>query len=564
LVNISGQALNREEMIKLDLNITNKASVNWKDVMLAAVERRNSLESKAKEYEANTGEHIRPVCLVQVERTGKEQKGTRYIHAEDVKDYLIKQCGIPEEQIAIKSSEKDDIEGIDLLSKDCTIRYIITKQALQEGWDCPFAYILTILTNPGSQLSITQLVGRILRQPKARKTKVKELDESYVFCYRQKAKSLLENIKRGFEVEGLGDLASRVSVKEGDAESEDATKEKTVRYRDRFKIYEGKVYLPKFVIQENGAWRDVSYEMDILSRINWKDSNIDEIKNIPLSELKAVEHELAIGLSDDVKAVIEERGRISKHGGLEIDPVFITRQLLDIVPNPWTAYDIGREVIEAFLEKYGKQKMANNLIFIIEELKKQLTRDRDKLSEIIFRDLVEKKKLWFFLLADKGGYELPSNIRVKKQSRKLVRDDNSEVQRSLFDYMPENDFNELEKAVAIYLDEQERLLWWYRNLSKQDYYIQGWKKNKIYPDFIFTKADEKEKNYSKVFVVETKGIPFKKNEDTEYKRSVFKFCNQLGEKKEWRELNKEFSRGIEFQVVYEDEWQKRINNIFGI
>jgi len=102
LVNTAGQELNREEMIKLDLHITNKASLEWKDAMLAAVEKRNSLEQRAKEYEANTGEHIRPICLIQAERTGREQRGTKYIHAEDVKEYLIKQCGILEEEVAIK------------------------------------------------------------------------------------------------------------------------------------------------------------------------------------------------------------------------------------------------------------------------------------------------------------------------------------------------------------------------------------------------------------------------------------------------------------------------------
>jgi type III restriction enzyme len=241
LVNISGQELNREEMIKLDLNIVNKATTDWKNVILSSVEKRNSLLEIAKAYGGNTGEYIKPICLIQVERTGKEQRGSRFIHAEDVKEYLIKQCGVLEEEVAIKSSEKDDIEGIDLLSKDSRINFIITKQALQEGWDCAFAYILTILTNPTSKLSITQLIGRILRQPKARKTKIKELDESYVFCFRQRAKDLLENIKKGFEVEGLGDLASRISVKEGDAESEDATKEKTVKYRDKFKFFEGHI-----------------------------------------------------------------------------------------------------------------------------------------------------------------------------------------------------------------------------------------------------------------------------------------------------------------------------------
>jgi type III restriction enzyme len=564
LVNISGQALNREEMIKLDLNVINKSSPDWKDVMLASKEKRDYLEEKAKEYGANTGEYIRPICLVQAERTGKEQRGTKYVHSEAVKEYLIKQCGVSENEIAIKSSEKDDIEGIDLLSRDCEIRYIITKQALQEGWDCAFAYILTILTNPGSQLSITQLVGRILRQYKARKTKVKDLDESYVFCHRSKAGVLLENIKKGFEVEGLGDLASRVTVKEGDPELEDATKEKTVRYRDKFKIFEGKVYLPKFVIQENGSWRNVNYDMDILSRIDWNNADLTEIKNVVLGEITTQDQEIAVGLSEDVTELIEERGRLTRSGGLKLDHVLMTRQLLDIIPNPWIAHDIGKEILDALLKRNSKEKVTNNLAFIIEETRKHLIAERDRLSEAIFRDLIDKKKLWFFLLADKGGYELPPSITVKKSSKKLIRDDHSEVARSLFDFIPEEEFNEMEKSIAIYLDEQEKLLWWYRNLSRQDYCIQGWRKNKIYPDFIFTKADDTGRDFSTVYVVETKGVHLKEFEDTKYKRNVFKFCNELGKKVEWKELNKEFSKGIEFQVIDEKEWQRKINEIFSV
>jgi type III restriction enzyme len=79
----------------------------------------------------------------------------------------------PKVILPLRVSEKDDIEGIDLFANDCDIRYIITKQALQEGWDCSFAYVLTVLTNPSSATGITQLVGRILRQPFARKTKIK-------------------------------------------------------------------------------------------------------------------------------------------------------------------------------------------------------------------------------------------------------------------------------------------------------------------------------------------------------------------------------------------------------
>ena len=563
LVDVSGQALNREEMIKLDLHITNKTTLDWKDAMLAAVEKRNLLETKAKEYEANTGELIRPICLIQAERTGKEQRGTKYIHAEDILEYLTKQCGIAAEEVAIKSSEKDDIEGIDLMAGDCPIRYIITKQALQEGWDCAFAYILTILTNPISQLSITQLVGRILRQPKAKKTKVKDLDESYVFCYRPKAKDLLENVKQGFETEGLGDVLGRVSIDEGDLESMESTKEKTIGYRDKFKKFEGRIYLPKFAIQENGGWRDVNYEMDILSRIDWDKVNLDPLRNLTLSQLQLEEREVVIGLSEDIKELIKETGRFSRKGGIEISKTLMARQLLDIVPNPWIAYEIGGDVLNMFLDKFDTDTVSNNLIFIIEELRKQLEKERDRLSEQVFRNLVEQKTICFFLLSEKGGYRLPRRIKVRQNAKRLVRDDNSSIQRSLFDYVPEEEFNEMEKSVAVYLDEQERLLWWYRNLSRQDYYVQGWKKQRVYPDFVFTETDPKGKDdYSKIFIVETKGVHLK-NEDTDYKKNVFDFCNKLGQQKDWRELNLEFGdKRVEFQVIFGDEWVKRINEIF--
>ncbi len=53
-------------------------------------------------------------------------------------------------------------------------------------------------------------------------------------------------------------------------------------------------------------------------------------------------------------------------------------------------------------------------------------------------------------------------------------------------------------------------------------------------------------------------------DDTKYKRSVFKFCNEMGKKKEWKKLNKEFSRGIEFQVIDEDEWKNRVSEMFEV
>lgn len=566
LVFITGQELNQEEMIKLDMHVTNKSSIKWQDTIRAAFDKRIVLEKVAKRYEANTGEYIRPILLVQVERTGSDQQGTRYVHAEDVKEYLIRQCSIPEEQIAIKSSEKDDIEGIDLLSKECPIRFIITKQALQEGWDCAFAYVLAVLTNPSSQLSITQLVGRILRQPKARKTKVKDLDESYVFCFRPRAREVLESIRSGFEDEGLGDISSRISVDEGDLQSVRATGERAIGYRECFKQFKGKIYLPKFVIQEANIWRDVSYEMDIMSRIDWTEVDLSKLKDVTLADVGVREETISIVLSPDTKKLIDTREAfLNRENGIELSNAFITRQIIDVVPNPWMAYEISRNAIETLLKKYNKKKVMNNIVFVIEELRKLLETEKDRLAEEVFKRLIQKKTLWFFLLSGEGGYKLPPSINVKNSAKMLVRHDNTPIQSSLFEYVPEDEFNDLEKAVALYIDEQERMLWWYRNLSRQNYSIQGWKKDKIYPDFIFAEKEKKTtKDYSKVYVIETKGLHLK-NEDTAYKKSVFDFCNKLGQQKDWRELGLEFSeKKVEFQVVYEDEWKNEINRIFGI
>ena len=161
LVNISGRQVNDEEMIKLDLHVTRKGSLAWKDTLWASVKKRVELEQSAIKNEQNTGSYIRPICLVRTERVGREQQGKGYIHSNDVRDELI-HGGIPAEYIAIKTSEEDELKDIDdiggLMSRDCPIRYIITKQALQEGWDCAFAYVLSVLDKTNSRVALTQLV----------------------------------------------------------------------------------------------------------------------------------------------------------------------------------------------------------------------------------------------------------------------------------------------------------------------------------------------------------------------------------------------------------------------
>jgi len=569
LVDISGRDLYREDMIKLDLHVVNKASPDWKDTLLAGVNRRNVLEEKAREHEANTGVYIRPICLIQVERTGKEQQGGRFIHSEQVREHLIKVMGIPAEEIAVKTSEKDELKDVDdvggLLARDCQIRYIITEQALQEGWDCSFAYVLVILTNPTSKNALTQLVGRILRQPYARKTQLKELDESYVFCFQQRANTLLDCIRDGFKKEGLGDLRGYVSVSDNGSGVGGDGKEKFYFMRERYKNAAGRTILPVFVLKEGKEWRPVNYDMDIAARIPWAEVDLQRVKSLTLSMYEEKDTEHIATLSDDTHEVIRQKAIIQlKESGIHVDPVFMTRQLCDIVPNPWQAHEFSKTILDYYRKTGSDEKLiANNFVLIIEELRKQLEAEKERLSENIFRAMLEKDELRFLVIGNNLDWKLPKKIAVQETTTTLNRKDGRPLQLSLFDFVPEDDFNGTEKAVAWYLEKQHRLFFWYRNRSRQDYSIQGWRQHKIYPDFIFTtEENNNSEDYQLVYVVETKGLHLKDNAKTDYIRKVFNICTKQAKSRNWTELGLEMKDKIlRFEVLAEDEWEAKLNEM---
>lgn len=185
LVEVTGRELDREGMIKMPLNLDPRQGSDWKATLNVAVAKLDSLEAHAGRLRADTGRYIRPIMLVQVERTGADQRESGYIHAEDVRDWLLT-AGFDGAEIAVKTAERNDLnqpENQDLLAATNRVRAIITKQALQEGWDCPFAYVLCALSASSNLKAMTQLVGRILRQPQAMKTGIAALDECHVITH---------------------------------------------------------------------------------------------------------------------------------------------------------------------------------------------------------------------------------------------------------------------------------------------------------------------------------------------------------------------------------------------
>ena len=570
LVEILGRELNAEEMIKLDLHIRNQRSGEWRDTLLEAVTHRERLEAEAERHEADSGAYIRPICVIQVERTGRSQRKPGLIHAEDVREHLLQRRGVTGEQIAVKTSSKDELREADdvggLMSRNCPIRYIITKQALQEGWDCPFAYVLAILANPSSRTGLTQLVGRILRQPYAHKTGVSWLDESYVFCYRRGTNDVLKEVRKGFGLEGLQGLEGRV-VSDGGPPRPAATL--VTRRRDRFQAPADDLVLPAFMIRDEGGWRLVRYEADILSRVPWDEVDVAAVAELSLDEATTGDQHIQLGLDGGtlVGSGSEARGSHgsarSADGEDPVDYLFAAHHLLHQVPNPWRGRDLVRRAVESLLERYPAERVAANEALILATLGREIEKERDRLSRQVFGELLDSGAMRFLVVTEDLDFNrLPETIETPKAKR-ANREDGSPFQRNLFDITLEDDLNRLENKVATYLDQQARLFFWYRNRARKDYFVQAWKPQKIYADFIVTLREDEpdvDDGFHQVFVVETKGVHLKQSEDTDYKRSVFDICTEHARKTDWARFAPAMrDKVVRFEVVDEDEWRDRLN-----
>ena len=190
--------LRRENMVKLPVFVMNRN--NQLDVLSNAIQMQAILEAQAKADYKNGGRYIRPIVLFQAQPKGKEDAAT----FEKVRTVLVKN-GIPAEQIAIKTADINELKNVDLLSESCPIRFIITVNALKEGWDCPFAYILASLANRTSQVDVEQIVGRILRLPYTRRHPVPALNVSYVLTSSADFKHTLDGIVKGLNNAGFTD-----------------------------------------------------------------------------------------------------------------------------------------------------------------------------------------------------------------------------------------------------------------------------------------------------------------------------------------------------------------------
>ncbi len=212
---IDALELKKENMVKLPVIVYNHQDKT--EFINSALQLQKRLELKAVEEEKKGGKYIRPIVLFQAQPKNAEDNTT----FEKLKEKLV-ELKIPADQIKIKTANINELKNEDLLSKNCPVRFIITVNALKEGWDCPFAYILASLADKSSAVDVEQILGRILRQPYVMKHNFALLNVSYVLTASSKFLDTLDNIVKGLNKAGFSDKDYKLA--DSNTTVEEATK----------------------------------------------------------------------------------------------------------------------------------------------------------------------------------------------------------------------------------------------------------------------------------------------------------------------------------------------------
>ena len=193
----------------------------------------------------------------------------------------------------------------------------------------------------------------------------------------------------------------------------------------------------------------------------------------------------------------------------------------------------------------------------------------DKQTEATFGGLLDAGRIQFYLQCEQCRFEVPPSVRLDYRGSftPLLHEDGERVQKSLFDQVESESHNEYERAVALVLDRDEQVLWWYRNrVGPENFTIQGPRRHKIYPDFV-VQGEYQGRTFHRVWVVESKGAHLAGNADTQYKRNVASYFDKVGKQVTWQQLGEDFKDHVfRFQVLdqasdFGSDWKNALHKM---
>lgn len=545
LYTVSAAELQAEDMIKMPIQL--EVEPDWKRLLTTAIAQRNTLEIEAKKEQRETGEYIRPIMLIQAQPRRRNQET---LTVEVVEQCLLEEHNIPEDQIARATGEDRGLDNVDLNDPECQIRYVITVQALREGWDCPFAYVLCSVAEMRSSTAVEQILGRVMRLPKAQRKKRGSLNSAYAFVASQNfhdtASALADGlIQNGFEKQAAAELIHPTDENQQDLPLfGDQTPPRT----EPAPAQRGEVFnVPKLMVQ--GTQRHLDFEASRFSETPWQLSECSaELSEEEFPSTFETGARGEIGLSREGRVVTEFLGTLHQQMTLLApDKGWDAKRLADWLDRSIKHWDILRSESLPFL-----QRLVEHLVEARDIPIEVLIRNKYALKDAAAAKIDNHRQN-----AHRGAYD---NLLLPECETPVVVSPNHcfsfdphrypcnkrytgayQFQKHYYPHVGDLKATGEEFRCARFIDTLPEVKFWVRNLERQpqfSFWLQT-STDKFYPDFVCLLTD------GRCLVVESKGEHLWSADDAKEKREI----GELWEKRSGGKCLFIMPKGTNFDVI---------------
>ena len=480
-----------EGMIKKELIINEKideiadAEADSQEVVLEGSYQKRLEIKRLFEEE---GSIVKPLVLVQIPNAdaGDEKK-------KSVKRFLAGK-GINEEngKLAEWTADKKSEDLDEIAIADNKIEFLIFKQAIDTGWDCPRAHILVKFRETHSETFEIQTVGRILRMPEQHHYANDELNRGYIFTNVQsiivKKEDYNPNIIKHLKANRVGiynniKLTSyyKSRVDYGDITSSFVPVFEKVA-RDYFGLKEGHSSFSKNAqtLEQHGVLLDVKkYKQEIIANANIEGKRFDEIEGKVDSAARA---KLVIA-GNDLEALFEHI--IRTHLG-SFKSVKRSVPAVKTAIYIWFAKYLGTKQWPESPSLFVQNVFAHNgNRKIFEVILARAIEEYKDVREKEIQKRIEESEQWYeFEIARESFYNKYTDEIV--QSKKYVFEPSYLSKDRL---KPEKSFEKFLNANA------KNIIWWWKNgENNQDYFGIKYKYpseviHTFYPDYLVQLSD---------------------------------------------------------------------------
>jgi type III restriction enzyme len=485
-----------EEMIKKSVIIN--ADIKTSDLVDAAsgdkliidkaIEKRDELLELYKQEKS----FVKPLILIQLPSETKTESKIDKEKIKWVEDYL-QNIGINYTNGKLAkwlSNEKENLENIENFNSD--VEFLIFKQAIATGWDCPRAQILIKFRQTKSETFEVQTVGRIMRSPEFKFYENDTLNRAYVYAnlseiiIDKEAFDYLETAKAKRDDNFRDINLDSVYITRGDYNDIKADY-KPYFYDEFFNKIGG---VNDWTKSDENYNKFESYTNSFGEKINLDTSKI--VENIIIDEnIDNIDKEQILSANKDNQIIVSD------------DDIY--NYFVNFIKNYLGGFQFARshliiktviyELFDNYLQFGQKSTIFNQEI--------------NNNNRLNYQKIVLKNK-WFFaeILERSVKKYADDRIKISKEVKNYIWNPakyidypttyqiNNHHAKSLFKPSYEDIDSNVEKDfIEKYLEDNENIVWWYKNgVKNEKYFAIKYSENDVikafYPDFIVLYSDD--------------------------------------------------------------------------